>query len=312
MIDVRAMLYELGIDFKAEGKNVGSSDCNIDCPFCQADFHLGINVRNGKVWCWVCEFTDLDWKPSLIKVLMESTGLGYKEVKDIAEEYGWEQKVGYIEPEESALARFCTLPDGAERILPSNKRHYEVVDYITHRRGFPISVINDFNLHVSFSEPYKNKIIIPIYFGGKIVSYISRSFTSDLGRYKNAPLFKSSMRTKSLLYNFDSARTYNHIYLLEGPTDVWRMGADSVSVFRSALSREQRNLITKTSNLQYIKSVTIVFDPGATGRAMEAADELGAFIDEIKVIRLTGDRDVASRDRKEILELEKNTPYYMG
>ena len=45
MIDIKAILGELGIDYKESGKNVGPNDVNIDCVFCGADKHLGITLK---------------------------------------------------------------------------------------------------------------------------------------------------------------------------------------------------------------------------------------------------------------------------
>ena len=45
MLDIKAILDELGVDFKSSGKNVGPNDVNIDCVFCGADKHLGITLK---------------------------------------------------------------------------------------------------------------------------------------------------------------------------------------------------------------------------------------------------------------------------
>jgi len=311
MIDIRAILSELGIDYKEAGKNVGAHDINISCPFCGAEMHLGISKLEGKVHCWVCSFEDLDRYPSFLKVLYEVTGLGWDEIKEVLADHGWEQYSYAIKKPDSGLAAKCELPRESRKISSihrSSKGYSDAVDYLS-RRGFDNDVIGWHDLRFASSGNYGGRIIIPICLDFKVVSFTSRDYTGkQKNRYKHAPLYMSSKRIKDLLYNYDSAKSFDHIYILEGPTDVWRMGEDSVAVFRSALSSEQRNLLISLKP----KSVTIVFDPMAASRAYEAAESLLPFINKIKVVRLTGEKDVANMTRDEVLIMEDKTSLYKG
>ena len=121
-------------------------------------------------------------------------------------------------------------------------------------------------------------------------------------------MFNSVVRLKDTLYNYDRACKYKHAYLLEGCTDVWTMGFDSMAVFKSSLSSKQRNLIIKAE----FESITIIYDPMATERAYLSAEELTPFIPVIKVIVLGGIKDVGERSRAEIKMLEKDTGLYRG
>ena len=311
MIDIKAILGELGIDYKESGKNVGAHDINISCPFCGAEMHLGISKLEGKIHCWVCSFEGLDRYPSLLKVLHEATGLGWSEIKEVLADNGWEQYSYAVKKPDSGLAAKCELPIESKKISHihrSSKGYSDVVDYL-YKRGFGNDVIGWHDLRFASSGNYGGRIIIPICLDSKIVSFTSRDYTGkQKNRYKHAPLYMSAKRIKDLLYNYDRAKTHKHIYVLEGPTDVWRMGEDSVAVFRSALSSEQRNLLISLKP----KSITIAFDPMATSRAYEAAELLLPFVNKIKVIRLTGEKDVANMTRDEVLKLENKTNLYRG
>ena len=83
---------------------------------------------------------------------------------------------------------------------------------------------------------------------------------------------------------------------------------DSAAVFRSRLSPSQRNTILGMN----LKSISIIFDPGATERAYLAAESLSPFIPSVRVVRLQGKKDVSDRTRYEILKLESKTPFYRG
>jgi len=308
MIDIKSILDELDIPYKEYGKNVSPHDLNVDCPFCGWEKHLGINKSSGQVFCWVCEFADEKYRPSLLRVLVESSGFSYEEVKQIMEEHGWERF--YVEDDHKIkLSRKGRLPKEAIDIdiasFLSGPRRYIL------KRNFSLGIVKKYGLKYCKSGPYRKRMIIPIHFDGKLVSFTSRSYSGE-GRYKHANLSMSSMRIKSVLYNLDTAKQYERIFILEGPTDVWRMGDDSVCVFKSKLSRDQRNIIYDLYKKGLIREIVIVFDPMATARAYEAADMLLAFMDKVKVIRLIGDKDVADRSRNEILYLEKQFPYYVG
>ena len=311
MIDIKAVLDELGIDYKPSGKNVGPNDVNIDCMFCGAEKHLGINVSNGFVFCWVCEFNDLPIKPSLLKVLHEATDLSWDEIKEVLADHGWEQYSYAIKKSDSGLSEKCELPIESKKISPIHRLsngYSDAIDYL-YRRGFGEDVIGWYDLRFASSGNYGGRIIIPICLDFKIVSFTSRDYTGkQKNRYKHAPLYMSAKRIKDLLYNYDRAKTHKHIYVLEGPTDVWRMGDDSMAVFRSALSPAQRNAIIKLK----LKSLTIIYDPLATMRAYVAADDLLTSIPSLKVIRLGGIRDVAESDREKILKIESKTQIYRG
>ena len=311
MIDIESILNELGVDFKTSGKNVGAHDINIDCPWCGADKHLGISKTEGKVHCWVCSFEELKKYPSLLKVLQEATRLGWGEITEVLADHGWEKYPYAIKKPDSGLAERCSLPIESKKLLgihKSSKGYSDAIDYLS-RRGFGKDIIGWYDLRFASSGNYGGRIIIPICLDFKVVSFTSRDYTGkQKNRYKHAPLYMSSKRIKDLLYNYDIAKTHKHIYVLEGPTDVWRMGEDSVAVFRSALSAEQRNLLISLKP----KSVTIVFDPMATSRAYDAAESLLPFINKIKVVRLTGEKDVANMTRDEVLKIENRTSLYRG
>lgn len=312
MIDVKQILVELGVDYKESGKNVGSNDINVDCPFCNSSKHLGISIKSGFTFCWVCEFNDLDRHPTLLKVLIELTGLHWAEVKEAMIEHGWEPFNISAEELSGGLSAKASLPKeyiSIVKMMFYKQPSDEALQYLSERM-FDMDTVRRYKLGVCTEGVYANRIIIPIFFNGNLASFTSRSYKRE-GRYKHAPLFMSSERIKNLLYNYDVAKNYSHVYLLEGATDVWRMGKNAMAVFRSKLSRNQRNILMRLSNKR-LTSITVIFDFGATSRAYEAAEDLSPFISKIKVVSLPDKRDVADRTRNQIIKLEKETPYYRG
>ena len=309
MIDVKNILDELSIDYKGGGKNVGSADLNIDCPYCYADKHLGISVNTGFVNCWICEFEDSYYKnkhgdlirPGIVQVLVESTDSGWREVKEVLERNGWDS-VASDKDNELSLSDECLFPDGARPFTVKSREQRLASQYLWSRR-FSRDTAERYNLRVAGKGPYEGRIIIPVYLDDELVCYTSRDYTGKQDRYKNSFFTNSKIRMRDTLYNYDVAKRFDHTNMVEGPTDLWRMGADTLGVFRSALSRGQRNLIIRAN----FKSLAIIFDPNATSRAYTIAGELSPFIPEIKVVRLVGDKDVDELGRKRIISMKEKT-----
>lgn len=322
MIDVKSILDELNIDYKSSGKNVGANDINIDCPFCAASLHLGINVHSGYAFCWQCEFDDalepiiingekVERRPGLAKILMEISEEEYPVVKEILERHGWEAYVPEKDTQ-GGLNDKCKLPKGSYLLNakdggPISVERQKAWRYLE-SRGYSTETADKYNLMIAEEGAHGRRIIIPVFLDGELVCYMGRDYTGRQDRYKNAFLSDSKMRIRDTLYNYDVAKDFRHAYLLEGAIDVWRMGEDSMGVFRSALSRGQRNLIIRAN----FESLTIVFDPSATSRAYTTAWELSPFIPDITVIRLTGDKDVDQLGRKAVMVMEEETNAYRG
>jgi len=221
-------------------------------------------------------------------------------------EHGWEW--GRVEDVEtySTLAKSAWLPKEACNFTENTNQRDIAKQYLLDR-GFDDAIIKNYNLKFAVGGAYNRRVIIPVYFEGNMVAFTSRDYTGRQNRYKHSPLFMCSRRIKDSLYNYDNVVGLKHSYLLEGPPDVWELG-NSMAVFKSALSSKQRALIMRLN----LSSLTIIFDPNATARAYDAAGALSPFIPTIRVIRLTGLKDVPEIGANEILMMEKETPIYRG
>jgi len=87
---------------------------------------------------------------------------------------------------------------------------------------------------------------------------------------------------KSLLYNIDNVR--KSIVVVEGITDVWRIGMGSVAIMGMEFSKEQLALIAKVE----VKNVFVMFDSGEVEqkKANRLAMNLSGVVDHVEVIEL--------------------------
>ena len=88
-------------------------------------------------------------------------------------------------------------------------------------------------------------IVIPIRMQRDLVGWQAR-YPADLDwkatgqrKYYNLP----GMPKRLFLYNYDTARLYSVVVVVEGVTSVWRMGGPVVAIFGKSLSEQQRRML---------------------------------------------------------------------
>jgi DNA primase len=91
---------------------------------------------------------------------------------------------------------------------------------------------------------YNHRILAPIYFSGQMVSYQCRATLPD----QKLPYLACAERDevikhKSIVYGFDEAVRLNRCVVVEGITDVWRLGFGAVATFGKKTTHEQAQLI---------------------------------------------------------------------
>ncbi len=140
------------------------------------------------------------------------------------------------------------------------------------------------------SWDFRWRIIIPIIMDREIVTYTGRDFTNNQDpRYRNAPIEAGTILTSECVYNLDSVT--DRALIVEGPTDVWKLGEEAIATLGVKFSHAQINRILKKK----LKKVVILFDSGAEGAARLLADALNPYIEDLKVY-IVNDLDPGSMD----------------
>ena len=248
------------------GKHVTPGWINIDCPFCGGDDgHLGVHISSGAVKCWKCgPHNQID----LIKIILS---VDYGTAKDIQKEYATDKRTKYSldGPKSCYEARntVCPYPTGTD---PMNDRHKAYL----RKRGFDADKLEKtWNLFGTNNlGDYKFRIIAPIVFDGITVSYQGRDITdkSEL-RYKACKKENEIIPHQEIVYGLDYIKGESCL-LVEGITDVWRMGIGSTSCFGTSFTISQVNLIASR-----IKNCFIMFDADDTN-AMCMAYQLSMLL----------------------------------
>jgi hypothetical protein len=156
------------------------------------------------------------------------------------------------------------LPPGFKR-LALLKHSHPAVKYLTDRGFDPEEIDRLYGVGYTKSgeapQLARRRIIIPSYADGQCVGWQARyvgdaDFKSDGAppKYYTCP----GMKRGRVVYNLDQARKYQTIVIVEGPTDVWRVGPMAVAIWGSTLSASQKELLRQRCR---DASVVLMLDP---------------------------------------------------
>lgn len=284
---VEKFLLDKQIDFSHQKKGW----LNVHCPFCAGtrNYHLGIHLTEDRGHCWRCGGKQLQ---AIVQTLL---GISWGQAGAVVKEYDGRVQTGGrgLKPRTGQIQRLKTvnLPNGTGDITPAARRYLE-------DRGFNVEyLVETFGIGATGYDGhivrpggdilwYKHRIIIPIITGGILTSYQGRDITGKCinTKYMACPLELEAIDHKKSLYAIDLA-TGEACCVVEGVTDVWRLGPGSVATFGTAFLLEQVAIIAAR-----FKKVFILFDPEPTAqkRAKELAWLLASEGLEVEIITIDG------------------------
>jgi 5S rRNA maturation endonuclease (ribonuclease M5) len=272
MFDVIQFLDSYGIEKFREGKNVQDGWVNIKCPLCDDHSnHGGFNLSGVYYNCWRCGSSSIPW---VIKNLL---GISYSKAIDVFQQFDSDS---------------VEVPDIVEKeqmqfFVPGNVIEERHMRYLRNR-GFDEEVVRKFDLRGTerFGD-YRNRIVIPIYFNGYVVSWQLRTIVDAEPRYITCPDNVSIIPAKDVLYNIDSCNKRKAI-VMEGVVDVWKFGDGACATFGTSFTAKQLTLMS-----ELLDDVFILFDRDDAGE--EAAEKLAVLLDGVEV-------------DTEIIEIEQEDP----
>ena len=264
-MNIIKIYQDYGIDFLTEG----NSHCqpgwvNTHCPFCvgSRNYHLGYNEDDNYYFCWRC-----GWH-SVADTLMKLLDITYPQAKQLIQDN--KGQIYTKKPTKKVIVRKKTLKFPSN-IIPLTKqqrnylekRNYDVDELVKiwDLKGTgPMSSLD--------GVPYSHRILIPILWQGRVVTYQTRDTTGkQKPKYLTCPKAREFINIKQLLYGKQSAWGKTGI-VVEGGPDVWRFGVNSISTSGIEFTNKQVRLIAKQ-----FKRVPVCFDGGEI-QARKQADKL--------------------------------------
>lgn len=221
------ILDHLSIPYRRHGEHhhTTSGWVNLDCPFCSPGwnhYRLGYNLRRGDLSCWQCGRLDA------YKVLTEITGQTYRQLKPLLGNLSRD-----VLPPEIEKRGKLVLPS---KLGPLTKFHKKFLE----RRKLDVDqIVETWKIQgTSGTSELPWRLFIPIHFRDEVVSWTTRSIKDKAEqRYLAARPEQEKYNHHDLLYGEHLAK--NAVVVVEGPTDVWRIGPGAVATFGTAYRRSQ-------------------------------------------------------------------------
>lgn len=260
-VDVLKTLTDLGIPFCESGR-----DYKVRCVSgVHADNNpsLRIDQESGVFRCPVC-----DYKGNLPQFVAKITGKTPDEVyRQLAEdphafvdEHTVAWKLRY-------KTRSCNNSVRAIRLSPSflpiKENHRMFWEYLIVDRKLSWDLIRYFDIRCCLVGYYNYRVIIPVIFNKKLVSFVARDILQEKDRFEREPdaeykkyLFPSGSKMGGILFNYDNLNYQDVLYLVEGVFDVfslWSQGyKNSTCVFGKHISNDQAKMLRRFRNIYVI------------------------------------------------------------
>lgn len=266
-MNIVQLFEDYNIPHVTEGVNCSPGWVNICCPFCPDDpsEHCGIHLETNHVNCWRCGAHPLSLTISLLLNTTEH------QARQIIKQYGKTTHFPSTEPVVKIGTKRHQLPSGCTPLMDNHRL------YLEHRLFDPDQLVHDWNLlgtgPISRLDniDFKHRIIIPILWDGRQVSFQSRDITNKSTlRYITCPEDRELVHHKHILGGRQDKWTKTGI-VVEGWFDVFRFGLTSCCTFGIKYTKEQLWVIDQTFD-----RVAVCFDdePQAVEQANRLVKEL--------------------------------------
>lgn len=243
---------------------------SFNAPCCQHRGHTqdtrkrgGVMFSDGFVYnCFNCKFT-ASWEPGRtisekLKSLCRWLGANEDDVRQLIFEalktespaYVPSQSQEYVAFEEKSLPpdshpitwwTSCPVEDLNPDIIP-------VLEYMA-SRGL---TLDDFDFYWSSDPGYKNRLIVPFYYKGRLVGWTGRKVTEGKPKYL-------SEQHSNFVFNIDRQKDeYQYVFVCEGPFDAIAVGG--VALLTNNIAEQQARIINGLN-----KQVIVIPDQDRAG-----------------------------------------------
>jgi DNA primase len=292
-VDIQAILDDLHIPYTTRGKNVSQGWVGTQCPFPGCDDHsnhLGLNLDSPVVSCFSCG------KSGNYLTYLAAKLESWNKAVEIIEKYTpKELKKQQYQIKENRVSQVELPKEATKKPTKYQKQYIE-------GRGYDLKkmeILYDFYYCGPIGD-WKNRIIVPIYYKNKLVTFSSIDIAKNSKlRYKHESEERSICHCKELLYGIDQIPHKDVILVVEGFFDKARIGQNCVSTMGTIVTETQLKLLTQ------FKKVITAFDGDFAGRenSKRIADNLSAFT-EVEVVFLPDNSDPDSLAYSDIKELQ--------
>lgn len=293
-MNVLDIYRQYGVHYETEGdRHTTKGWANTSCPFCVGSpgLHLGVHLETLSWRCWRCgRHRGSEALAALCHISIEEAQRLYWSLRPSGE---FERARERDRRVQSAvpLSRY-TRPSGLIPLNPVQRAYLE-------RRGFdPDEIARTW--HVRGTGPYSSldgvdyryRLYIPIFWDRKEVSFTTRDTTGRAeSKYKACDPSHELVHHKHILYGKPTHWADRCSIIVEGVTDVWRLGPRACAVFGIQYKVEQVSLLARLFD-----RAAILFDgdDAAQAQARKLSAQLKSAGVRTKILPLERDQDPGS------------------
>lgn len=251
--ETEPMSYKVITDPISRRKRVsvisGGEDYRVCCPFCgDSRFRLQVNHR----WDTTDPITKINFGTSLMRCYND----GCKANRDAGStdrQLCAEQLKDYLSPYIGRKLALAT-PMRKEKPLTTVKlpgkyvplaqlpSEHPAIQYLVSRKFDPIEIERNFRVVFCYEDTNENvagRLVIPIYRNDTLVGWQARYLGTPPADYIPKYYTMPGLPKRRIMYNYDIASKTRFGLIVEGVTDVWRVGKQGVAVFGNIMSDQQ-------------------------------------------------------------------------
>ena len=284
------LLKDHHIEYITEGnKHCTRGWVNLHCPFCEGsqNYHLGYDLTRDYYTCWRCGYH------STIEVIQKLTGTNKHEAYQILKQYGGKSslpKSVHLQIKRKKLK----YPYGTDVLQNNHKQYLEKRKFDPDKLQTIWGILGTGPTALLDNINFSHRILAPIYYQNKIVSYQARDITNKSKlKYLTCPKNREEIHHKHILYGLHKCRSKT-VILVEGITDVWRLGPGAVACFGIGWKIQQQRLLVKN-----FQRIVIMFDNDSHAQKQAQALSAELSLKGKEVIQNTVQDDPATLNQKD-------------
>jgi DNA primase len=291
--DIEEYLDSRGIAYDLDGKNVQSGWIGMQCLWCDDHSnHLGIDLDTKGINCWRCPA-----KGTVIKLIMTIDRCSLPNALRTVEKFSYSRV--YSDKKPTHISQMTARPVHVQLpVVAKNQLDDAHRKFLIRRKFDPDFIFQEYRLLSNGPiGDYALRLIIPFYQRRRLVTFTTRDITDKAKiPYVHCPKKLSIYHPKDTLYNLDKAE--DEVIVVEGVTDVWRIGNGAVATCGDKWTAKQAKLLSK------FKRVFVLFDTEeeAQQNALSLANDVSAFVNEVEVLEFgsTDPADLSEADVKHL------------
>lgn len=302
-VDIISYLRYKGVRYWDRGKNVSKDWISVQCLWCDDHAnHLGIHTTRGTINCFRCPV-----KGTVFKLVMKLERCNFETAEALLSKFNRFRSTDSLPLPTERSFKFERLAKSDSKLNLLSQYNFDNSmlpiheAYLKDRYFDPIHLIEKYK--ILFCGPvglYRLRIIVPVYERGKCISFTARDATNRASTpYLNCPNEESVYDIRDTIYNLDNS-THPDVIVVEGVTDVWRIGDDCVATLGIKYTPHQ--VLTLT---QY-RRCFILYDaaPKAQEQAHMLAKDLSTLVQEVVRLELP-EGDPAEMSDDDVKSLRK-------